>query len=212
MKSRDNSMQDDQIIVTPPSPPSSSFMHHDDEKPNIDDATVIESLSSCQDDINQAQHCLKEQYRRGVLLRSFSDPAPALNKANIMDCHRLAIEALQHLYVEERRRHTNLEKEADSAKEQVVKLQQELAYQKRQHMAEKRKWQKDMTRVYEMAETVYEMSSPAQHRNRKQATASSPVELQNRLYDILANTMHLQQHPCTSLNSRADDIFPSHFL
>lgn len=69
-----------------------------------------------------------------------------------------------------------------------------------------------MARVYEMAETVYEMSSPAaQHRNRKQA-ASTPVELQNKLYDILANTMHLQQHPCTSLNSRADDIFPSHFL
>lgn len=101
-------------------------MHHDDDKPNIDDATVIESLSSCQDDINQAQHCLKEQYRRGVLLRSFSDPAPALNKANIMDCHRLAIEALQHLYVEERRRHTTLEKEADIAKEQVVKVNESI--------------------------------------------------------------------------------------
>ncbi|KAI9310882.1 hypothetical protein BX666DRAFT_2032592 [Dichotomocladium elegans] len=200
----------DRIILAPPSPPCSSIAH-EDEKLHISSSSlksigpsVIETLSHCNDDIHKAQRCLKDQYKRGVLLRSYTEPSSGAS-SNLMDCHRLAVEALQHLYVQERHRHIASIQQVNQANEQIAKLQQELALQKRQHDAAQRKIQQEMDRVYELADTLLDISSVAAPtpaaRSHRRHTAGSPAELHSRLRDILGNLILLQQRPALMFDS-----------
>ena len=119
-----------QEIIPPPSPPSSSIT--DDEKLNVvspllDDNTTSR-LQTCFGNIDQAQHQLKSQ-QRAVYLRSASEPSPPSftlqqrqHPKTLIDIHRLAIEALQNLYAEERRRNEYLEEQAQKANEEITKV------------------------------------------------------------------------------------------
>ncbi|KAI8142658.1 hypothetical protein BJV82DRAFT_613761 [Fennellomyces sp. T-0311] len=177
-------------VVPPPSPPSSSFT--DDEKqlhvaPLFDDSTT-DHLISCDDNVDKAQHHFKSQ--RGALFRSATAPPPSLQHPRaIMECHRLAIEALQNLYAEERRRNALLEEQTRLANEKITKLQQELSRQKRTRSDEHR----ELQRVYGLADMVWDVSSCKKEKFAPPKPAS-PAELHSCLRHILTNVSALHHH------------------
>ncbi|KAG2218704.1 hypothetical protein INT45_003971 [Circinella minor] len=201
-----------QEFIPPPSPPSSSIT--DDEKLNVvspllDDNTTGR-LQTCFGNIDQAQHQLKSQ-QRAVYLRSASEPSPPSftlqqqHPKTLIDIHRLAIEALQNLYAEERRRNEYLEEQAQKANEEITKLQQEVSHYKRARNQEQRKWQQ----VYGLVDTVRDVStSPQQQKQKSSSKPTSPEDLSVHLRHILTNITTLHHH-APSTGSLVTD-FPEH--
>ncbi|KAI9252808.1 hypothetical protein BDA99DRAFT_520131 [Phascolomyces articulosus] len=190
-----------QKIIPPPSPPSSSIT--DDEKfntaavtPLLDDSTT-HRLQTCFGNIDQAQHHLKSQ-QRVTYLRSVSEPSPSSlscspqqQSKSLIDIHRLAIEALQNLYAEERRRNEYLEEQAERANEEIIKLQQEVSRQKQARHQE----QRELQEVYGLVDTVRDVSSTQKRQQQLLPKPSCPEDLHIHLRHILTNITTLHHHP-----------------